>query len=491
MRQSQLIFKNLLAGGVSTAVGGFLQLLAFIVIARHAPVATFGRFSSMVAFAFVIQKVADMGISSILIRDMAVDAARIATLLGSALSLSWVIGIACAGVMFGAIPFLPFDHRTATLTAVMGVGGLTQFQVNCYGSVLRAQEENEFYAAGFVLHKISLVILVVAAIIASASLAALVAAYTLASLAQWLFLREIVVRRYGRPRLRFDIQLWRYLIGDSVALGAAGAVRLFTEQVDILMLSWLVDPRSVGLFSGPYRLTAGLRLIPVTMMMALFPLYSRSALEGESSREFQRAYQRGLKAFVLAALPISLLFVLAPQAITVGLLGEHYASAAPVLRYLGAAPVLVFVSASFPFILTALNQQTFVLESSAVALCVRVLLDLALIRRLGYLAPCISLSIAETVLVAIWMLALFRKGCVIELKSFLLPAVVGCLAMGAIVYAFNPVSLVSLCPVALMGSAVYGGVVFYGGGMSREERKLAREGLGFLRVSFFEWSRST
>jgi O-antigen/teichoic acid export membrane protein len=151
----------------------------------------------------------------------------------------------------------------------------------------------------------------------------------------------------------------------------------------------------------------------------------------------------------------------------------------------------VFVSAPFPFILTALNQQTFVLKSSAAALGLRVLLDLALIRHLGYLAPCVSLSIAETVLVALWMLSLLRKGCVIGLKSFLWPAAVACLAMSAIVYTFNPVSLVSLCPVALVGSAVYGGVLFFCGGMSQEERKLAREGLGFLRISLFEWSRST
>src|SRR5689334_17678802 len=133
MKQSQLIIKNVFAGGASTAIGGVLQLAAFLLIARYLRVADFGIFSSMAAFAFALQRLADMGMTNILIRDMAVEPKRLAELLGGALSLSWLIVLVCAVLMFGAIPILPFDRKIGLLTAIMGLGGLLQFQVNCYG----------------------------------------------------------------------------------------------------------------------------------------------------------------------------------------------------------------------------------------------------------------------------------------------------------------------------------------------------------------------
>src|SRR5205085_8074125 len=107
-------------------------------------------------FAFALQRMADMGMTNILMRDMAVEPWRLAELTGGALSLSWVIVLVCTFLMLAAIPILPFDRSIGLLTAIMGLGGLLQFQVNCYGSALRSQEDNELHAAGFMLHKICL-----------------------------------------------------------------------------------------------------------------------------------------------------------------------------------------------------------------------------------------------------------------------------------------------------------------------------------------------
>ncbi len=91
MKQSQLITKNILAGGVGTAIGGLVQLAAVLLVARHLSVAEFGIYSFMAAVSFVAQRLADSGISNILMRDLAVEPARMRELLGGALALAWVI----------------------------------------------------------------------------------------------------------------------------------------------------------------------------------------------------------------------------------------------------------------------------------------------------------------------------------------------------------------------------------------------------------------
>ena len=135
----------------------------------------------------------------------------------------------------------------------------------------------------------------------------LVAAQLAANIFQWLFYRWVVIQRYGRPRLHINLAVWKYLVVNALPLGAAGVVRLLAEQADILILTWLTDPRSVGLFSGPFRMTTGLRFVPQAMVIALFPLFSRAARVANPSAEFHEAYERGFKGFVIIGCPIAML----------------------------------------------------------------------------------------------------------------------------------------------------------------------------------------
>ena len=48
-------------------------------------------------------------------------------------------------------------------------------------------------------------------------------------------------------------------------------------QLDILVLTWMTNLTTVGLFSGPYRISMALRVIPQTLSLPLYPLYSRTA----------------------------------------------------------------------------------------------------------------------------------------------------------------------------------------------------------------------
>ncbi len=489
MKQSQRIVKNVLAGGISTLLGGALQVVAFLLIARHLSVAQFGIFSSMAAFAFALQRLADMGMTNILIRDMAVEPRRLAELLGGALSLSWLIVLSCGLLMFAAIPILPFAPTISVLTAIMAFSGLLQFQVNCYGSALRSQEDNELHAAGFMLHKICLLGSVLIAVKFRPMLSSFVVVSLLSTIVQWVFQRWLVGQRYARARLKIDVPMWKYLIVNSVPLGAAAMIRAVAEQVDILVLAWLASPRAVGLFSGPYRLTTGIRLVPLAMMIALFPVYSRAAQDANASEQFGKAYERGLKAFLIMGLPIALLFILESRPLTIGLLGAQYADAATGMRLLGIGTLLVFAGTPFPFLLTALDRQNSVFFSSVASFFIRTVLDVVLTLRFGFLGPCLSAIFAEAVLIGIWMYELSRAGYAIALPALLWRPLAGGVAMAVILHICRTNALTVLAPVAVVSGSTYLMTVISLGAFSYEERRFAREGLGFAAVFLEGWSR--
>src|SRR5207244_13251125 len=96
-------------------------------------------------------------------------------------------------------------------------------------------------------------------------------------------------RRYPRLRLRFDLSLRTSLLSAALPMGGGTMLRQLSLQLDILVLTWMTNLTTVGLFSGPYRISMALRVIPQTLSLPLFPLYSRTA---HLSRErFTEAYR--------------------------------------------------------------------------------------------------------------------------------------------------------------------------------------------------------
>ena len=90
MKQSHRIAKNTAFGIFAAVVGGGLQFVSILVVARFLGVVDFGIFSYLLAFASVFQFVADFGLSNILIREIAKRPDELERLLLGARSLMWI-----------------------------------------------------------------------------------------------------------------------------------------------------------------------------------------------------------------------------------------------------------------------------------------------------------------------------------------------------------------------------------------------------------------
>src|SRR4051794_16803107 len=121
MKQSQRIVKNVLANGTSTVAGALILLAALVVVGRSVSVDEFGVYSFIFAAATFVWVLADSGLSTILVRELATQPEDMAKILGGALALIWVLSIAGELVILAIIPFLHFNLTEKVLTAVMGM----------------------------------------------------------------------------------------------------------------------------------------------------------------------------------------------------------------------------------------------------------------------------------------------------------------------------------------------------------------------------------
>src|SRR5438477_6730400 len=487
MKQSQRIVKNAVFGIGAAVIGGLLSLATVLTIARSVSVTEFGKYSFVVAFAMFVSNIAESALPRMLIREISKDREQLVPLVGAGASLIWLIsGVMC--LLVGVVVLfihLGIDMKLSVLG--MSIATMATFHAAGYGAVLRAFEDNELNYLGFVLHKILLLGLVIVIVKLHFGLLGFVAAHLASNLLLWNFYHIVVTRLYARMPLRFDVALWNSLLSAGLPMGGGTLLRQLALQLDILVLTWMTNLTTVGLFSGPYRISMALRVIPQTLSLPLFPLYSRTA--HFSPQRFTEAYQWSVKFFALISFPMAAFFAAWSKPILQLALGTRYLAAIPAMQLLGIGLVPFFLSVLFQYLFAALDQQKRFLASTCVGSGLRLLLLLILIPIFGFVGPAIAFVCSETLVVAIWMIQLARLGFDARPLDILWRPLVAAVAMALVLVLGRSMPIPWQIGTAILALTVYVAVLFALRTFSIEEIRHAREGLGFLSPFVESWTK--
>jgi len=487
MKQSQRIVKNAVFGIGGSVIGSLVYLATMLLIAHSVSVREFGEYSFVLALAAVLNNVADSGLPRMLIREVAQDQEGFVPIAGATFSLIWVISGAMCILVAALLPLVPLDTDVKIAAMIMSVATLANFQSAGYGAVLRAFEDYELDRLGYVLHKLLLFALVFVSVKLRLGLIAFVSAHLCANFVVWKYCQFLVARFYAHIPLHFRPSLWKKLIISSLPLGAGSMLRSLALQLDVLVLSWLTDLTTVGLFSGPYRISVALRIIPQTLALPLFPVFSRTAQS--SSAQFAEVYRLSIKFFVLISIPMAAFFLQWSGPILSTALGDKYLPAIPAMQILGLGLVPFFVSALSQYLFAALDEQRRFFLSTCVSSGLRLVLLFVLIPFFGFVGPAVAFLCAETALIIIWTTQLSRVGYPARLFSLVWRPIVAGACMCIVLY-FSHCSNVIMCTgMGAIAIGVYIAALFVLRTFSAEELQHAREGMSFISPFIESWSR--
>jgi O-antigen/teichoic acid export membrane protein len=487
MKQSQRIVKNALFGIVASVVGGLVYLATVLTIAHSVSIREFGKYSFVLAFAMFVSNIADSGLPRMIIRELAKDRERLVPVVGAGASLIWVISLVACGLVAVILPFLNFGNDVKISILGMSLATMATFHAAGYSAVLRAFEDNELNHLGFVLHKIVMLGFVILAIKLQLGLLGIVGAHLLANSLLWNFNHILVSKLYAHVPLRIDVPLWKSLLFSALPLGGGVMLRQLALQLDILVLSWLTNLTTVGLFSGPYRISMALRIIPQTLALPLYPLYSRTA--HFSPERFTEAYRWSVKFFALISFPMAAFFVAWSEPILRIALGKKYLPAIPAMQLLGIGLVPFFLSNLFQYLFAALDSQRRFLVSTCIASSLRVVLLFILIPLFGFVGPAIAFVSSEILIVAIWMVQLARLGYNAEPFGLLWKPFVAALITTFVLLSAHGMTLPWQIGAATCACLAYVGVLFVLRTFSTDEVRHAREGLAFFSPFVESWAK--
>jgi O-antigen/teichoic acid export membrane protein len=398
MRQLQLIAKNMTVILLSEIVGYGLQVAVTVLVARCLGAEEFGKYSFVLAFVWLFQLLADSGLSNILVREICIRKEALEHQLGATKSLMWMLSILVFALIVLTANVINLEATQRHAIYIMGLAVIATVHAVGYSSIFRAMEEMEYNAAGFVFHKILLLILTICAIRIRPGIIEITTANLLCNLCLWLFYYLIVRYKYHRPRIIVDLPAWRYLIREAIPIGIASVLRRISLQVDVLILTAIASTAAVGLFSASYRIIQTLSPLPETLTIALFPYFSR--LAKCSYRELFEAYEKNLKFVYLLSVPAVVVLAVLSKEVILLTFGIGYADAHRALQILSVNIIFLFQTSQFVYLFSAMGKQRLFTISSIAGLGVNIILDFLLIPKFDFIGACIGTLVAEVSLFA-------------------------------------------------------------------------------------------
>jgi polysaccharide transporter, PST family len=363
---------------VRLAVGLFVN--AWLV--RYLGPDRMGLMSFAQSLVLIAAVASQLGLETIMVRELVRRPAEERDLLGTALFLRLAGMLVTVGIALGAVSLMrPGDQESWRLTLVFTAIALAQvFDIVDYWFQSRAEVGPVVVARGvaFVVGsaaKIAVILMraplvVVAAVIAgefALSAVTLLVAYALRGRSplawRWVPARGVALLRDSWP-----------LVLNSVAI-------VISVRVDQMLLTTLRGPHENGLYAAAQRLTEVIYYVPVAVMAAANPILLRSHQRNRG--EYERRLQRLFDLLARSGLGIALVLSLGAPWVVRFLFGGRFAATAPVLALLVWAAPLMFLGVAQTNWFVAENRQHGLMVRSAVAAVLSVLLNLWLVPRLG------------------------------------------------------------------------------------------------------------
>ncbi len=374
-----------LAAGVSWLVFERVVLLALnffvnVWFVRYLGPERYGVYAYALSFVNLFGSLAALGIESIAVRELSRSEERAGDLLGSAMALRVLSGLASAALAVGLSLVVAdtADQRAAVSVAAIGLA--LQFPTALDG----------WFQARILRRPTALVRLWSALGTAAAKGLFVLAALPLSAFL-WLYVANHVVTGIGmlaafrrhRPaalRLRAHGAAMKKLLAESWPMLVAGLSVTVYMKIDQVMLGEMQGSAAVGLYATAANLSELWYFLPMAVASSAFPVIVQAASAGDQAnldKRMQLLYDGMVLLSYAIALPLAVLAV----PITVAFFGETYTAAGEILAVHIWSFVFVALGSARARYLVARDMVRFSMVSTSLGALLNVVLNLLLIPR--------------------------------------------------------------------------------------------------------------
>jgi O-antigen/teichoic acid export membrane protein len=398
---------NTIVQGAGILAGAAISFFTFVAVTRGLGPEAFGDFTAAMVFLFIPVVIADLGLSTGVLREISAAPDRTEPAMRASLPFralfSGLVVLAAAAIGFA----LPLNERTTDAILIASVGSFLTLMTLALLPVLQAQLRMHWAVTGNVTGRLVTLGATLGALELGLGFNSLVWAQVI-GIAVTFLIHLLAVGRTVSLRPVVDPPYWRALFVGSLAIGLAIGLSQIYFRIDALLLAVLRSSVEVGLYGAAYKFIELAQFGVAAVSTSLFP-----PLAGFVAQKDPRA--RGLvqKAFdvLLAGGVFGTIVMLAfPTEIITYTAGSEYVDAVPALQLLAPYVLLAAVLAAlWPVLLASEHDRTLLVTALAV-LVLNVALNLAFIPAYGYKAAAVVSVISEAAVLVPIVIAVRRLG---------------------------------------------------------------------------------
>jgi len=188
------------------------------------------------------------------------------------------------------------------------------------------------------------------------------------------------------------------MLTRSANFGLALFIASSYEKLDVLMLSWMKDMDTVGLYSAPSKLLSFTNLIPTIFATAFFPQMARFV---SNKAELSRIFSIAVKHLLMLAIPLVAGLYMISDQLTVLVFGSAFGDSAAVLRILSFAAGILFINLFLASLYGATNHQGKIVQIEIIALLFKIIVNLLLIPEYSYRGAALSTVATESLVLVL------------------------------------------------------------------------------------------
>lgn len=387
-------------------VGAALSVVSAALLFRHLGVRDTGRYVTIITLVGLFGGLTEAGLWGIAVRELSATAGpRAGSLMRDIVGLRIALSMAAALVAVAFAATVGYAPVMIAGTAICAFGFVLQNVQVTWSAALAARLRFGWATTLDLGRQILTVAGIVVLVLAGAGLLPLLAIAIPAGIAI-LVPTALLIRRDVAIWPRFDLAVWRNLLRDVLPFVAATAVAALYFRVALILVSLVADERQTGFFGASFRVTEVFVAVPVLIVGAALPIFSRAAADDPERLRF--GIQRVVNTTTIFGAMIVLgIFVGAGDIIRI-VAGTEFGPAAEVLQLQCLGLLGGFVSAVWGFALLSLGRYRAILAVTCGPLVLIIMLTLALAPTYGAVGAAIATAIGDFAFAVVGWIVLNR-----------------------------------------------------------------------------------
>jgi len=431
--QNSNVARNTFYIFVSNVFRIILNGVLFFVVARVIGVEELGRFQFALSYAALFTIFTHLGISDLIIREIATDPSKSGIWLSKAFVTKLIAGsVALIATMTGVI----LSGKPELVVELVLITGITasiiaSFDAVAYFVLIALEKMLAVLWLSILRYGLTLILGLSALLLGTGAKGVLIAMLA-AQAVYMLAVYAVLIFKYGVKFRRFPISELPRFVLSCLPFAVAGVFYIIFVQAGYTIVSFMAGDKATGEYTAAAKLINYLNFIPGTVYQAIYPALSRKYKT--SPGDVVAPTLKTLRYLSAFALPVAIFLFIRSEAVITLAFGVDYIEAVPLLMIMSVALPFTFITIITESAVFSIHGEKFDAIASGGITLLFVASNIILIMLMGVLGAALAYTISLVVHSAL------RTGYLnVRLKHFnifreLLPLAPAVLAFGLAVY---------------------------------------------------------